>query len=139
MIDRAKLKSFVAKMQRDPGGYQGYVAINRFMCRCLQPIRSVLPDIAQSALDEAWMFWIDGEGNTDALLSARIACWNYLYVKGSRTGIYDAEDAAVRGVISVLYANFLSDDDAENGVFWFADMFDRLKVQEIDTRQYMVA
>ena len=137
MIDDKKLKSFVVKVQNDLKSDEGHIVLNRFMCHCLMAVRDTLPQVAQSALDEAWQFWGRGNGSKDELLKARLARWAYLESKGRSVDIIDREDAAIRATLCVLYADFESEEHSDETMFWFADMFDRLEVG-VDVERFMV-
>jgi hypothetical protein len=141
MTDRNQLEVYLARVTRRFDVLEAYAVLVRFMCHCLLLVRHFLPEIGTHALDSARAFWLDGNGQPDALLAARLECWSYLEAKGSSTEVQDQEDAAMRAVICVLYAEPEpeSDDFSAEAVRWFATMFDRLGNHSSEATQLVMS
>ncbi|WP_223619782.1 hypothetical protein [Lysobacter sp. ESA13C] len=137
MIARNELEIYLVNVTQTFSATEAHAILMRFMCRCLLLAHEFLPEIGRNALNLATAFWLSGEGQAEDLLTARIACWNYLDSKHRSTDIQDREDAAMRAVICVLYAEPESDDFSVETVHWFADMFDRLGDYSNETAQLM--
>ncbi|MGN7919883.1 hypothetical protein [Lysobacter sp. 22409] len=137
MIARNELEIYLAKVTQKFSATEVHMILMRFMCRCLLLAQGLLPETGRNALNSATTFWLDGQGRAADLLTARIDCWNYLDSKHRSTDIKDREDAAMRAVICVLYAEPQSDDFSAETVRWFADMFDRLGDYSNETAQLM--
>jgi len=137
MIERDQLEGYLANVTQCFGVDEAHAVLMRFMCRCLMLVPEFLPEVGQKALDLAKMFWLEGKGQAEALLVARVDCWNYLDAKHRSSEIKDQEDAALRAVICVLYAEPESDDFSTETVRWFAVLFDRLGNYADETKQLM--
>lgn len=125
MIDRGKLETYLINVSHRFGG-DAHAELMRFMCRCMAQVKMNLPAEGRSALDLAKLFWFEGSTRSQALVDARIECWNYLDTKAGGAGVGDQEEAAMRAVICVLYPEPESDDFSAETARWFADMLDRL-------------
>lgn len=139
MIDRGHLEAYLAGVTQRSGARDAQVTLMRWMCRCLSLVQHLLPETGQKALTLATSFWLVGVGAAEGLLAARVACWNYLAVKGRGTEVQDAEDAAMRAVICVLYAESESDEFSVETARWFADMFDQLGLFSKEVTELMTA
>lgn len=139
MIDRVELEDYLARTLQHFSVDEAHAILMRFMCRCLMLVQQFLPEVGRNALDVAKAFWLDGTGQAEALLAARIECWGYLDDRGSSTDVRDQGDAAMRAVICVLYTQPGSDDFSAETIRWFADMFDRLGNYSNETKQLMDA
>lgn len=137
MIARNELEIYLAKVTQTFSATEAHAILMGFMCRCLPLAQEFLPEIGRNALNSATTFWLSGQGRAEDFLTARIDCWNYLDSKHRSTDIQDREDAAMRAVICVLYAEPESDDFSAEAVRWFADMFDRLGDYSNETAQLM--
>ena len=137
MIDRARLDAYLAEVARRFSANEAHAVLLRFMCRCLLLVQQFLPEVGRNALKAAKAFWLEGMGQAETLLAARVECWNYLDAKDSSTDIRDQEDVAMRAAICVLYAEPESDDFSVETVRWFAAMFDRLGNYSAETTQLM--
>lgn len=126
MIATNELEIYLAKVTQQFGATEAHAFLMRFMCRCLPLTQEFLPETGRKALNSATAFWLRGQGQAEDLLTARIDCWNHLDFKHRSTDILDREDAAMRAVMCVLYAEPKSDDFSAEAVRWFADMFDRI-------------
>jgi hypothetical protein len=128
MIDKIRLEAYLEDLARRFTAHEAHAALMRFMCRCLRLTQQFLPVVGQDAVKVASSFWLDGVGNADALVAARVACWHYLDSHGGSVQILDQEHAAMRAAICVLYPAPDSDDSSADIVRWFAAMFERLDV-----------
>lgn len=137
MIDRVELEAYLTSASQHFSVCEAHTVLMRFLCRCLMLIRQLLPRVGREALDAANAFWLEGSGQAETLLAARVECWNYLDAKGRSVDIRDQEDAAMRALVCVLYAEPESDDFSAETVRWFADMFDRLGNYSNETRRLM--
>lgn len=137
MIERNHLEGYLTIVTQRFGVDEAHAVLMRFMCRCLMIVRKFLPELGQRALDLAGMFWLEGKGQAADLLAARVDCWNYLDAKHRSAEIRDQEDAALRAVICVLYAEPESEDFSVETVRWFAGLFDRLGNYSDETKQLM--
>jgi len=126
MIDRSKLEAYLDDVTQRSDAREAHLILMRFMCRCLSLVQHVLPETGRKAFNFATSFWLEGDGAAVGLLAARIECWSYLDAKGRSTDINDVEDAAMRALICVLYAEPESEDFSADTVRWFANMFDQL-------------
>lgn len=126
MIDRSQLEAYLEGVTQRSNAHEAHLILMRFMCRCLSLVQQLLPETGRKAFGLATSFWLEGEGPAEGLLAARIECWSYLDAKGRSTEIIDVEDAAMRALICVLYAEPESEDFSADTVRWFADMFDQL-------------
>lgn len=137
MIDGAQLETYLESVAQRVGIGEAHTILMPFMCRCLLLVQKFLPETGRDALNLATIFWLEGKGRAEDLLAARIRCWNYLEAKGRSTDIRDQEDAAMRAVICVLYAEPQADDFSAESVRWFADMFNRLGDHSREVAQLM--
>jgi hypothetical protein len=137
MIERDPLEGYLTVVTQRFSVNEAHAVLMRFMCRCLMIVRQLLPEIGQRALDVAGAFWLEGKGQAADLLAARVDCWNYLDAKHRNSEIKDQEDAALRAVICVLYAEPESEDFSSETVRWFAALFDRLGNYSDETKQLM--
>jgi hypothetical protein len=137
MIDRVDLDAYLARVVHRFGSHEAHAIFARFMCRCLMLVEHMLPDVGRRALEVAKGFWLDGLRHSDSLLSARLDCWGYLDAKGHSIDVRDQEDAAIRALLCVLYAEPESDDFSTEAVRWFASMFDRLGDYSNETARLM--
>lgn len=137
MIERNHLEGYLTIVTQHFSAGEAHVVLMRFMCRCLMIVRQFLPELGQKALDLAGMFWLEGKGQAADLLAARVDCWSYLDVKHRSAEIRDQEDAALRAVICVLYAEPESENFSAETVRWFAVLFDHLGSYTDETRQLM--
>lgn len=126
MITRNELETYLDEVTQNFSATEAHAVLMRFMCRCLLLVQEFLPETGRNALNLATAFWLSGQGQAEDLLTARIDCWNYLDSKHRSTDILDREDAAMRAVMCVLYAEPEPDDFSAEAVRWFADMFDRI-------------
>jgi len=139
MIERDQLEDYLTAVTQRFSVDEAHAVLMRFMCRCLLIARQFLPEIGQKALDLAGEFWLEGKGQAADLLAARVDCWNYLDAKHRSAEIKDQEDAALRAVICVLYAEPESENFSPETVRWFAALFDCLGIYSDETRQLMTA
>jgi hypothetical protein len=116
MIATNELEIYLAKVTQQFGATEAHAFLLRFMCRCLPLTQEFLPETGRKALNLATAFWLRGQGQAESLLTARIDCWNYLDSKHRSTDILDREDAAMRAVMCVLYAEPESDDFSAEAV-----------------------
>ena len=137
MIDRSQLEAYLDGVTQHSNAHEAHLILMRFMCRCLSLVQQALPATGRKAFSLATSFWLEGEGTAEGLLSARIECWSYLDAKGRSTEINDVEDAAMRALICVLYAEPESEDFSADTVRWFANMFDQLGHFSQETTQLM--
>lgn len=137
IIDRAQLEAYLASVEQRMGVGEAHTILMRFMCQCLLLVQQFLPEAGRDALDLATAFWLEGKGRAEDLLAARVSCWSYLDARGRSTDIRDQEDAAMRAVICVLYAEPESDEFSAETVRWFAGMFDRLGDHSREVAQLM--
>lgn len=126
MIDRLHLETYLAGVTQRSTPHEAHLILMRFMCRCLSLVQHVVPETGRKAFNLAASFWLEDEGAAQGLLAARIECWSYLDAKCRSTDINDVQDAAMRALICVLYAEPESEDFSADTVRWFADMFDQL-------------
>lgn len=126
MTSNVKLETFLKNVTNRLSAGETHIFLMKFKCRCLVLVPQFLPKVGRDVLDMAEKFWLEGIGQADSLLAARVECWNYLDAKGSGCDIRDPEDAAMRALICVLYAEPESDDFSAETVRCFANMLDRL-------------
>lgn len=138
MIDQNQLEAYLAKITQCFDTHDAHANTMRFMCRCLLQVQQCIPEIGQHSLDLAQKFWLEGKGQAEDLIVARVNCWNYLDAKGRSSNILDREDAAMRAVICVLYTEPDSDDFPADTVRWFLDMFDRLGDCSTNLEQFLI-
>lgn len=126
IIDRARLEDYLENVAQRRNVAEAHTILMRFMCQGLLLVEQFLPEAGRDALDLATAFWLEGKGRAEDLLNARVSCWSYLDARGRSTEIRDQEDAAMRALICVLYAEPESDEFSTERVRWFAGMLDRL-------------
>jgi hypothetical protein len=73
------------------------------LCRLIDQYREILPVELVQYVELASAYWGHGEASAQGIEDARVQCWMFLERKGHATGIADAEDAAVRALICLLY------------------------------------
>lgn len=88
---------------RSSGG-RPYRHLMMDMTQALRPRLQGLPNVAAEALEVAEGYWQQSDGAPEDLVSARVACWEYLDAKnGSSAVVEDQEDHLVRAVICILF------------------------------------
>jgi hypothetical protein len=137
MIDRNHLEDFVARVMQRFDDQDAHALFMRFMCHCLILVQKFLPEVGRKALASATLFWLEDKGQAEDLVAARVSCWEYLDAKGRSTEIKDKEDAAMRAIICVLYAEPDSADFSAETLRWFAEMLDQLGDYSSETKQLM--
>ena len=125
MTTSGQLETYLGNVTQRFDVHEAHAILMRFMCRCLLLVQRFLPEIGKDALNTATAFWLNGVGCAEDLLNARVGCWNYLDAKGHGADVQDQEDALMRAVICVLYAESESEDFSAETARWFVAMLDR--------------
>lgn len=137
MIDKVRLEAYLAKVTQRFSVREAHAILAKFMCRCLLLVQHILPEVGRNALNVAKVFWLEGGGQAEALLAARVECWKYLDEKNGSTNIQDLEDKAMRALICVLYAEPEDDEFSVETVRWFFDLFNQIGNYSDETIHYM--
>ncbi|MEJ5150700.1 hypothetical protein [Comamonas sp. MYb396] len=126
MINRDELEDVLSRVAKLGDSQKVHVQLVVFMLRSLARIRHLLPGIGLQSLQMAERYWLQKVGSPEDLENARVACWDYLENTGASVGSETKEQAAMRAVICVLYAEPDADDFSVDTVRWFADLMDRI-------------
>ncbi len=127
LVDRDKLAAYMAKLAKESSNPEDErKALMKFMCRCLTPVQRSLPAVGRDAMSTAIAYWFEGKKSEADLEAARVACWQFLDNKGRFVALEDREDAAMRAVINVLFANPVGQTPNHVSPHFFADMLDYL-------------
>jgi hypothetical protein len=137
MTDNVKLEIFLKNVKERFSAGDTHIILMKFMCRCLMLVPQFLPNVGRDTLALAKDFWLEGRGQAENLLAARIECWNYLDAKGRSVDVQDQEDAAMRALMCVLYVEPECDDFSAETVRWFASMIDLLGDYSIEMERLM--
>jgi hypothetical protein len=102
-IDEKKIASLLDAIARIDDDEEVKSNLMPVLCRMIDQYREILPVGLDQYVELASAYWRHGEGSAQGIEDARVQCWRFLEIKGHTTGIADAEDAAVRALICLLY------------------------------------
>lgn len=131
-IDEAKVGRLMAALATIGDEKKQSAALMPELCGLVERHEDLLPHGLKTYVELASRYWKGRVGSSKELESARIACWDFLEKKGRSTGVVDAEDAAIRALICVLYDESIDAEFLDDTTYWFFSVLNRIRDSDPD-------
>ncbi|SEU13861.1 hypothetical protein [Pseudomonas graminis] len=99
----------------------------RFLCNCFELIAGKVEQhpVVTAGFSIANNYWNMGVGDADAVVEARIDCWNFLESEEKGSHVNQRSNATIRALLCIMYPEQVGDDDFVMELFdWFFEMAD---------------
>jgi hypothetical protein len=131
-IDEAKVGRLMVALATIGDHKKQSAALMPELCDLVERHEDLLPHELKRYMALASRYWKNRVGSSKDLEAARIACWEFLEKKGRSTGIVDAEDAAIRALICVLYDESIDAEFLDDATYWFFSVLKQIRESDPD-------
>lgn len=130
-IDDAKIGELMGALAALGDENKQNAALMPELCSLVGHYQDFLPHALKEYAGLASRYWGRGVGSAKELEDARLICWKFLNEKGSSEEIIDAEDAAVRALICVLYGELINAEFVDDLTYWFFSVLKHIRTDDL--------